>query len=188
MSDVDNLPDRTVTEILHEQHELVRDLFGQVRAATGAERVETFDCLRALLAVHETAEEEVVHPAARKVSDEASAAVKLRLDEEDKAKRMLADLEKLGPDGDGFDELLATFEQAVLAHAEAEETEVFPLLDAALDAETLAGMTTALIAAERMAPTHAHPHSPESKIGNVLTGPFVAMIDRVRDAIRGHAA
>jgi hemerythrin superfamily protein len=184
MADAENLPDRTVTEILHEQHELIRDLFGQVRSTTGADRVKSFDSLRALLAVHETAEEEVVHPRARKVSDEAEAAVKARLQEEDAAKRMLSDLEKVGPDGDGFAGLLATFERAVLEHADAEETLVFPLLDASLDAETLAAMTTALIAAERMAPTHAHPHSPESRVGNLLTGPFVAMVDRVRDALR----
>lgn len=184
MADADELPDRTVTEILHEQHELVRSLFDQMRTTTGAERAKTFDDLRAMLAVHETAEEQVVHPRARDLSVEAEDIVRLRLDEEDKAKKMLADLEKLGVDGDGFDGLLDAFEQAVLAHAEAEETQVFPLLDASLDAETLAAMTTALIAAERMAPTHAHRHAPESATGNVLTGPFVAMVDRVRDALR----
>ena len=38
--------------------------------------------------------------------------------------------------------------------------------------------------AEAMAPTHAHRMAPESAIGNLLVGPFVSMVDRVRDAIR----
>jgi hypothetical protein len=39
-------------------------------------------------------------------------------------------------------------------------------------------------AAQRMAPTRAHGHSPESATGNVVLGPFVAVADRTRDAIR----
>jgi hypothetical protein len=38
--------------------------------------------------------------------------------------------------------------------------------------------------AEKFAPTHAHRMAPESAVGNLLVGPFVAMVDRVRDAIR----
>ena len=45
-------------------------------------------------------------------------------------------------------------------------------------------MRTALEKAEKMAPTHPHTHGPESAIGNMIVGPFVAVADRVRDAIR----
>jgi hypothetical protein len=44
-------------------------------------------------------------------------------------------------------------------------------------------MTGAIKVAERMAPTHPHPHGPDGPIGNLLVGPFVGMVDRVRDAI-----
>ena len=38
--------------------------------------------------------------------------------------------------------------------------------------------------AENTAPTHAHSMSPESATGNIAVGPFVAIADRARDAIR----
>ena len=110
-----------------------------------------------------------------------------RLDEESKAKQMLSDLEKIGPDGDGFSTKLAEFRAAVLAHAEAEEHQVFPLLDANLSDDELHKMGDALRTAETMAPTHPHPHGPESAIGNALVGPFVAMADKVRDVLESHS-
>jgi hypothetical protein len=45
-------------------------------------------------------------------------------------------------------------------------------------------MTSELEVAEAMAPTHPHKMAPESAAGNLLVGPFVAMVDRVRDALR----
>ena len=45
-------------------------------------------------------------------------------------------------------------------------------------------MARGLEVAEGIAPTHPHKTAPESAIGNMLVGPFVSMIDRVRDAIR----
>lgn len=175
---------RTVTQLLLEQHETIKDLFDQVESSTGTERLETFDCLRAMLAVHETAEEELIHPAVQAMGGGAADAVRERLTEEDKAKRMLSDLEKMGPDADGFRDLFALFQTAVLDHAEAEEAEVFPFLDEAFDTDTLRNMADQLEVLERFAPTHPHPHGPESAIGNLVVGPFVAIADRVRDALK----
>ena len=45
-------------------------------------------------------------------------------------------------------------------------------------------MATGVRAGESLGPTHPHPRGPESAVGNILFGPFVAMVDRVRDAIR----
>ena len=53
-----------------------------------------------------------------------------------------------------------------------------------LDADTLQSMRTAFETAERMAPTHPHPPGPESALGNMLVGRFVAVVDKVRDALR----
>lgn len=179
---------RTVTQLLHEQHELIKDLFHQVSATSGDERAEVFDCLRATLAVHETAEEELVHPAARLLADDADAIVAARTDLLEVGQQLLGLRLLLQPGGDGFEARLAELEFAVLEHAEAEEHELFPLLDAGHDTETLQKLGTALLAAERLAPTHPHPHGPESALGNMLVGPFVAMVDRARDAIRKAAA
>lgn len=175
---------RTVTQVLHEQHETIKDLFDQVDTATGEQRQQTFDCLRSMLAVHETAEEELIHPTVKTMGVDAAAAVQARLEEENQAKRMLSDLEKMGTDAAGFDDLFAEFQAAVLDHAEAEEAEVFPFLDEGCDADTLQSMADTFEVLEKMAPTHPHPHGPESALGNLVVGPFVAMVDKVRDAIK----
>ena len=171
----------TVTEFLRRQHGEVRSMFAEMETAQGETRTQLFDCLRAFLAVHETAEEEVVHPAARKAGGEA--IVEARLAEEDEAKKELSELEKIGPDGQGFAQKFSAFKDAVDKHATAEEQELFPILDSKLDAETREAMTKKLQVAEKLAPTHPHPHAPESAVGNMVLGPFVAMVDKVRDAI-----
>ena len=166
------------------QHQQVKTLFGTLRTATGDAAEEPFEALRRMLAVHETAEEEVVYPVLR--SHGGDEIVQARLAEESEAKQALADLEKMGPKAGGFAGELAAFEKAVVAHADAEEREVFPRLRQAVDTEQRRKMGQALLAAEKMAPTHPHPKGPESAVGNLLVGPFVAMADRVRDAIREH--
>jgi hypothetical protein len=93
----------------------------------------------------------------------------------------------MGPADPGFAGAIASFEKDVLAHATAEEQEVFPRLRQNMDANQLQTMAQALKAAEAMAPTHAHKSAPESAIGNMIVGPFVAMVDRVRDAIKEHS-
>ncbi len=174
----------TVTQFLRRQHDQVRSMFSEMESAQGEARTQLFDCLRAFLAVHETAEEEVVHPVARKTGDKGKAVVEARLEEEDEAKKVLSELEKLGPEGPGFQKQFTEFENAVEKHAEAEEKELFPILESSVDADTLQGMTAKLQAAEKMAPTHPHPHGPESAVGNMVIGPFVAMADKVRDALK----
>lgn len=173
-----------VVDLLLEQHREVRELFSRVQVG-GPVAIEAFECLVRLLAVRETAEEEVVYPALRSLGDEGERAAEARKAEEDEAKKALSDLEKLGVEGQGFASRLQAFRAEVLAHAEAEEREVFPLLRRSLDAEKLESMRTALERAEKLAPTHPHPHAPESGIGNMVAGPFVAIVDRVRDALRG---
>ena len=170
-------------DLLTAQHEEARQLFAQLQGG-GQGRPDTFECLVRLLAVHETAEEEVVYPALRGTGADGDQIAEARKAEEDEAKKMLSDLEKLGVDGEGFDAQLEAFRLAVLAHAQNEEREVFPRLRQSLDADALRSMRIALETAEAMAPTHPHPHGPESALGNILVGPFVAVVDKVRDALR----
>jgi hemerythrin superfamily protein len=174
-------------DLLTSQHDEVRQLFSQLDGG-GTGRSEAFECLVRLLAVHETAEEEVVYPALRRTGPEGEQVAEARKAEEDEAKTLLSDLERTGVDGADFDAKLQTFRVAVLAHAESEEREVFPLLRRSLDPDTLQAMRSSLEAAEAMAPTHPHPHGPESAVGNMVVGPFVAVVDKVRDALRSRTS
>lgn len=170
--------------LLQEQHDTIRQLFTQVANSTGEARRDAFEPLIRLLAVHETAEEMVVYPAIEKESDEAARIAEARKQEEDQAKKELTDLEKLDLDSAEFEQLLQQIQAAVEQHASAEEREVFPLVAATKDAEERRRMAESLVLAQSMAPTHPHKTAPESALGNLVMGPFVAMIDRARDAFR----
>jgi hemerythrin superfamily protein len=171
------------TELLRQQHEQVKQMFSELLGAQGEHRQQLFDCLRATLAAHETAEEMVVYPMARAAG--AGDIVDRRVQEEDEAKAALAELEKLDATASPFDTKIREFHENVLRHATAEETELFPVLEQKLSTEELAKAADRIRTAEKMAPTHAHPHAPSSAIGNMLVGPFAAMVDKVRDKLKG---
>ena len=172
-----------VVNYLKAQHETIRQLFIETLDASDAQTQETaFNQLRALLAVHETAEEMMVHPRVRRKVDGGAAIVDERLKEEHNAKVALAELERLEFGTAEFSKALIHLQQAVLAHAEKEETEEFTRLEDELDAKELQKMTTAVQAAEAIAPTHPHP-GVESAVANFAVGPFASLLDRARDAL-----
>jgi len=186
------MPDATAADVdaitfLELQHEEIRRLFGQVQQATPDQKAEVFQCLVRLLAVHETAEEQVLHPAAKKAPN-AETVVQARLAEESAAKQALADIEKMGVDSPEFDETFGAFKLMVDQHASNEESQEFPLVRAASDDATLATMGDQLRTAEKVAPSHPHPHGPDGAIANMVVGPFASIADRVRDTLTGKSA
>lgn len=54
-----------VVDLLISQHMEIRDLFAKVESVTGEARRGAFERLVRLLAVHETVEEQIVHPLTR---------------------------------------------------------------------------------------------------------------------------
>jgi hemerythrin superfamily protein len=173
--------------MLREQHEEIRRRIEAVRNATGDSRLEEFEPLVRLLAVHETSEEEVVYPALARHNPELAAVVEDRKQEEDEAKKTLADLEGMDVSTVEFLAAFVRFADDVEEHAAAEESSVFPALELLEDRDALTSMGTALTAAQALAPTHAHRAAPEGALANMVVGPFVAVVDRVRDVIRDAA-
>jgi hemerythrin superfamily protein len=173
-----------VVQFLEEQHEQVKSLFTAILGSHGKERERRFFDLRRLLAVHETAEEEIIHPAARKAIPGGVAIVAARLQEERAAKKVLAELEQMNVDSPEFEAELRTFKDSVLAHAEAEEQQEFAHLTGELERERLERMRRVVQLAEAIAPTRPHA-AIESQFANVLAGPFASMLDRARDVLSG---
>ena len=178
----ETMSETDAVELLIHQHEEIRRLFQEVDKKKGAQRAEAFERLSRFLAVHETAEEEVVHPVARRSLDNGDKVIDARLEEENEGKKMLQALEKMGPSAQGFDVLFAEFRRAVLEHAEHEEREEFPELRTHSAAESKV-MSAAIKAAEAIAPTHPHP-GVETGTKNLLAGPFAAVADRTKDVVR----
>jgi len=182
------LPEGDVVRVLLEQHARIRDLFAEVKSESGEHKKHAFDELRALLAVHETAEEMVLRPATKRAdADRGAKIADARNEEESEANEVLKDLESLDVESSDFDAKLAEFEQAVDSHAESEESEEFPLILDSCDESDRQTMGSHMLAAEKIAPTHPHPSTAGSTAAQFAVGPIASLIDRTRDAI-GSAA
>jgi Hemerythrin HHE cation binding domain len=177
-------PPTDVVDFLVSQHQQIKTLFAETLSANGKARERAFVQLRRLLAVHETVEEEIVHPRAKRKIANGEAVVDKRLGEEHKAKTMLQQLEKLDVDSPEFTRVLTELRDAVLDHAEHEENDEFARLAGELSGAELEKMGRAAKLAEAIAPTRPHP-GVESQLANLVAGPFAAMLDRARDAIVG---
>jgi hemerythrin superfamily protein len=172
-----------VVRFLKDQHNLIKDMFDEVLSASDPKaREKAFIELRQLLAVHETAEEMVVHPRVRHEAASGDEIVDARLKEEHKAKEQLSKLESMDIDSKEFITELTKFRDAVIEHAEHEENEEFSKLQRNLKASDREWMAKAVLAAEAIAPTRPHAGVESAKM-NFAVGPFASMLDRARDAI-----
>jgi hemerythrin superfamily protein len=172
-----------VIGFLKAQHNLIEDMFDQVLHASDPHaREKPFVQLRQLLAVHETAEEMVVHPRVRREVDAIDSIVDARLEEEHDAKELLSSIEKIDITSQQFIDELTKLRDAVLDHALHEEKYEFPRLQQELNADELKRLGAAVRAAEAIAPTRPHA-GVESATLNFAVGPFASMIDRARDLI-----
>lgn len=172
-----------VVEYLIGQHMQIRDLFIEVEKSTGKTRRDAFERLVKLLAVHETAEEQLIHPMVRTRVEGGGDIVDDRLHEEREAKEMLAKLEDVEPHAAEFPSLLAELRASVLMHAHNEEAYEFRYLRREVSATQLQSLVGMVRAAEAIAPTHPHP-GVESATANTLAGPVVSLFDRTKDMVR----
>jgi hemerythrin superfamily protein len=175
--------DADVVALLMRRHGDIRNLFDGVERTAGDERRAAFRNLVRLLAVHETAEEEVVRPFTRTSVPDGAKGADERLAEEREAKELLSRLDGMDTDDAKFLPELQTLRLDVMKHARAEERYEFNHIRRHADQARLAAMATALKAAEAMAPTHPHPGT-ESAARNMVLGPVAALVDRTRDAVR----
>ena len=169
-------------EFLLEQHRQVEKLIEQIKTASAESRGDLFDDLREMLAVHETAEELVLRPVTKATGDAGKRIANERIAEENEAKQVLADLEKLDPASDAFITEFGSFAADVLEHATNEEQQEFPLVRRDNDADRLAKLGTTMRRVEKVAPTHPHPSAKTAAV-TLAVGPFASLVDRARDAI-----
>ncbi|MDI1465920.1 hemerythrin domain-containing protein [Catellatospora sp. KI3] len=160
-----------VIDVLLSHHEQIKALFALVGKAGATHRQETFQQLTRLIAIHETIEQQLVHPMAQRRLPDGPDLIESRVQEEEQATEDLAELYEMGVDHPEFDTRLAELRDAVIEHAELEEDEEFGYLREAVPREQLASLAAAARAAERIAPASA------------LQGPPTAIAERVRDAL-----
>lgn len=151
-----------VTAVIAPQHEEARRLLRQVGQSTGQARREAFHRLRLMLALHETAEELAVHPQAVRQLGSDSAGASSRVEEEEDAGKMIAELERLDVDSDEFGSKFEDLSSAVAAHAAAEEEQEWPALRAITDGGIIRVMTVEMSAVPDLADDPAAPKSDAS--------------------------
>lgn len=172
-----------VVTLLEQDHQAAETLLQRFDQTTLAERDEYFCEVVHTLVGHEVAEELVVYPIIRDGSPEGADLAKTRLDEQAGAERTLADLEDLDSQSDEFTTTFLQLRNAVLAHAQAEEATAFPLLVTATTVAEREELGARYEKAKDTAPTHPHPHAPDTPPGNKIAGPIAALFDRARDAV-----
>lgn len=170
-----------VSRIL-DDHELIRTRFSLLEKAAPAEREAHFRELVALLVQHEAVESIVLHPTVRDNVPGGEALAQHRQEEEQEAEEALARLDELDAASEGFLTAVRELRDDVVAHAAAEERDVFPTLREHVDREVLEQLGERYEQLKATAPTRPHPESGQSAISNLFGGPVLGMVDRVRDA------
>lgn len=170
-----------IVQLLLTQHTRIRELFAQVREASGPAKERLFGELRQLLVSHEAAEEMIVRPVTRAAATGGKVAAE-RNSEESDATRLLAGLEQMGTSSPQFDTELARLEASVAAHAQREESDEFPLLLATRSQQQRAAMGVAFRVAQLVAPTHPHVSAAGSTLAQYVLGPVASVLDHARDA------
>jgi hypothetical protein len=159
-----------VIDLLLADHDQIRMLFAELGRTRGEHRQEIWTQLCRLLAVHESIEQHLVHPLAEQRLPDGESVVRARVHEERKATRELLDLWAMGIDHPGFEAGLTRLRDAVIEHAELEESEEFGWLRDNVPADRLIRLAGVAQATERIPP-----------------GPPADVLDRVRDVLRDAA-
>lgn len=150
-------PSQDVTAVIAPQHEHVKVLLERVRQRTGRERAEGFHTLRLTLALHETAEEQAIHPQAQRQLGAHDRAATDRVAEEQTAGQAIGELEMLDVDSDQFNFTFKDLASSVVDHATAEENDEWPALRQISDVTIINGMVEQKRAVTRLAEDPAAP-------------------------------
>lgn len=154
-------------------------------ALTGGDkgRAEAISDIIRELSMHAVAEEVVLYPAIRKALPDGDQLADDALAEHQRIEEALAELDGKSPEDDDVMATLTTFAGEFRHHVREEEDELFPKLRAAMDAEELEALGSKIETTKKTAPTHPHPHAPNTPPGNIIVGPPTGLLDRLRDAL-----
>jgi hypothetical protein len=184
-----------VFDVLKHDHEEVKAMLTQLEAgptglagATEAQLRERKKLTEQVIieeSKHEAVEEQYFWPAVRDQGPEGDRVAEQALRQEQNAKQVLAELDKLEPADEHFEALLTGFIKDAREHISFEETQAWPLLRAGITAEAARELGEQLTDAKKSAPTRPHPHTPPNAGVLKAAGPVAAAADKLRDAATG---
>jgi len=178
---------RDVISVLTEDHREVEQMFVRIEqlAPGNPERKRLADRVVRELVRHAEAEEVYVYPAFRRCLPDGDAIADREIDEHSAAERSMKLLQRLGVDDPAFDQALAQLMGEVREHVAEEEGDYFPMLAAHAPAKDLETLGRAVTTVKKVVPTRPHPSSPDRPPLNLMVGPAVGLVDRVRDLVAG---
>ncbi|GAA2132602.1 hemerythrin domain-containing protein [Glycomyces algeriensis] len=177
--------DTDLIDVIIQDHRRFQAVFAELEDTTGdtAFRKDLADHVIAEIVRHGVAEEQFVYPAARSRLPDGDEIVEHEIEEHAEAEQDMKELEGLGPEDPRFEELLAKMIKDVRHHLDEEEQHLLPRLREACDREELQDLGFKVLAAKEFAPTRPHPHAPDTPPGNLVLGPGIGFIDKIRDAL-----
>jgi hemerythrin superfamily protein len=194
MPDVHMSPEEGMTgaradavELLTADHREVEQLFRVYESSGNDPDLATDTAARIVreLSMHAVVEEMVFYPAFRKMVPDGEEMAEHGLDEHQELKELLASVDGRPGDDPQVRETMGKVKATVTDHVSDEEGEMFPALKKHVHEDKLMQMGEAMAKAKKLAPTHPHPKAPNEPPGNLIVGLPVALLDRVRDALRG---
>jgi hemerythrin-like domain-containing protein len=181
---------RDVVDLLSTDHREFDRVFTELEGLRGRSEPDVLERKRRLvdevtigLVKHSVAEETRVYPRVEKEvdADEAEHSKHEHAEAEETMKR----LERMDVDDPGFDDAVAELIREIRHHVEGEESRMFTELRARFSHEQLVEMAEQVEAVKKIAPTRAHPMTPNEAGVRLAVGPVASLLDHLRDAVSG---
>jgi hemerythrin-like domain-containing protein len=181
---------RDVVELLSADHREFDRIFRELEQLAGStgeadvrRKRELVDEVTIGLVKHSVAEETQVYPRVEKTidADEANHAKEEHAEAEETMKR----LERMNADDPGFDAEVAELIREIRHHVEEEEGVMFTELRASFSHDELVDMAQQVETVKKIAPTRAHPMTPNEAGIRLAVGPVASLLDHLRDAVSG---
>jgi hemerythrin-like domain-containing protein len=176
--------------LLHDDHVAVLAMLEELERGPSGQTVTPDDlAARRLLmtelikaeSAHEALEEQFFWPSVRHWLAEGNELAAPAVRQEQSAKRLLAELEKLEAGDPTFERLVQRVIADAREHIRYEETQVWPVVRDKLARSELDELARKMTAARKVAPTRPHPRTPPKPGVLKTVGVAAAAMDRVRD-------
>jgi hemerythrin-like domain-containing protein len=181
---------RDVVDVLTADHREFDRIFTELEGLRGRSEPDALQRKRRLvdevtigLVKHSVAEETQVYPRVEKQVDKEEA--EHSKEEHGEAEETMKRLERMDADDPEFDLAVAELIGEIRHHVEHEESRMFTELRATFSREELVDMAEKVEGVKKIAPTRAHPMTPNEPGIRMAAGPVVSLLDHLRDAVSG---
>jgi hypothetical protein len=181
---------RDVVDVLTADHREFDRIFTELEGLHGRSDPDSLRRKRELvdevtigLVQHSVAEETQVYSRVEKQVDKEEA--EHSKEEHAEAEETMKRLERMDPEDPEFDAVVAELIREIRHHVEEEESRMFTEPRAAFSREELVDMADKVEAVKKIAPTRAHPMTPNEAGVRLAVGPVASLLDHLRDAVSG---